>query len=124
MGGLVLHLKELSSTVLIVGTLNPLGCTACDCDCAKDSKDSRTKKDSNSASKILEVIGLALGTFAALSSDELNKSADDLNDEIFGVTRRGYIFHRNKLSFIIPTTCVLIGGTIGRLIGALIGKLF
>lgn len=91
----------------------------------KNSKDSKAKKDSNSASKILEVVGLALGTFATLSSDELNKSADDLNDEIFGVTRRGYyIFHRNKSSFVVPTVYVLIGGSIGRIIGTLIGKLF
>ena len=119
-----MHLKELGSTALIVSTLNPVICSACDCDCAKNSKDSKTKKDSDSAGKILESIGFALGTFAALSSEELNISADDLNGEIFGVTRRGYIFHRSKASFIIPTACVLIWGSIGRFIGTFIGKLF
>ena len=116
--------RKLSSTVLIVGTLNPGLCCACDCDCAKNSKDSKTKKDSSYASRILGAIGFAVGTFTALSSEELNKSADDLNDEIFGVTRRGYILHRSKASFIVPTANVLVLGTIGRLIGALFGKLF
>lgn len=31
-GDLVFHLKELSSTVLIVGTLNSVICSACDCE--------------------------------------------------------------------------------------------
>ena len=90
----------------------------------KKSKDSESKKDSNSASKILGAIGFSVGTFAALSSEELNISADDLNGKIFGVTRRGYILHRSKSSFIIPTACVMTVGSIGRFIGTLIGKLF
>ena len=115
-----MRIKETTSVVLMVSTLGSSLAVACD---EKSSEESKSCRYCKYGRDVFRVIGFVLGTFIAISSDNVNKLADDLNGDIFDVTRRGYFIHHRKESFIFPTTFALMGGCIGGFVGDLFGKL-
>ena len=117
--GCILKLKKASSVVLIVSTSSPLCASACNEACSCSSENT----GGISIRSILSVIGGFVATYVALSHEDINKFADDINDEMFGVTRRGYIIHGDKRSFIVPAASVLFFNWIGRTLGDLVGKI-
>ena len=119
----ILKLKKASSVVLIVSTSSPLCAGACSeaCSCSSEKK---KEESSISIRGILRLIGGFVATYAALSNEDINIFADDINDELFGVTRRGYILHRSSKSFIVPAIVVVIANFLGRTLGGFVGKIF